>query len=144
MPSWIYSGLLAPHQPDPSAHRHDLIYDFFKYSYIGTSPDLNYIPKSAILRVMHGFFTFPILMWSFDYTLIRWVDQAAWLKARLLFLAISNVGDLIASGVSYLIVRLRSPLGLPMEVDPDRISRKEGREMQIVVSRDITFLLLLG
>ena len=93
---------------------------------------------------MHGFFTFPIFMWSFDSTLIRWVDQAAWLKARLLFLAISNVGDLIASGVSYLIVRLRSPLGLHKEVDPDRISRKEGKEMQIVVSRDITFLLLLG
>ena len=87
---------------------------------------------------------FPILMWSFDSTLIRWVDQAAWLKARLLFLAISNVGDLIASGVSYLIVRLRSPLGLPMEVDPDRISRKEGKVMEIIVSRDITFLLLLG
>ena len=28
MPSWIYSGLLAPRRPDPSAHRHDQIYDF--------------------------------------------------------------------------------------------------------------------
>ena len=64
-------------------------------------------------------------MWSFDSTLIRWVDQAAWLKAQMLFLAISNVGDPIASSVRYLIVRLRSLLGLPMEVDPDRVSRKE-------------------
>ena len=62
--------------------------------------------------------TFPIHMWSLDSTLIRWVEQAAWLKAQLLFLAISNDGDPIASGVSYLIVRLRSLLGLPMEVAP--------------------------
>ena len=61
---------------------------------------------------------FPIHMWSFDSTLIRWVDQAAWLKAQMLFLAISNDGDPIASGVRYLIVRLRSLLGLPMEVAP--------------------------
>ena len=61
---------------------------------------------------------FPIHMWSLDSTLIRWVERAAWLKAQLLFLAISNDGDPIASGVSYLIVRLRSLLGLPMEVAP--------------------------
>ena len=89
-----------------------------EYSYIGTSPDLNYIHISAIFRVMHGFFTFSDSLVVLRFALIRWVDQAAWLKARLLFLAISNVGDLIASGVSYLIVRLRSLLGLPMEVAP--------------------------
>ena len=73
---------------------------------------------------------------------MEWIGQAAWLSARQLSLAISSVGDLTAPGVSYLIIYLRSSLGLPTEVDPDRIYRK-GKVMWIVVSKDITFLRLL-
>ena len=73
---------------------------------------------------MHGFFTSRILSWSFDYSLMEWIGQAAWLSARQLSLAISSVGDLTAPSVSYLIIYLRSSLGLPTEVDPDRIYQK--------------------
>ena len=56
--------------------------------------------------------------------MIEWASQAAWLTTRILFLAISSTGDLIASGISHLIIYLRSSLGLPAEVDTDRIYRK--------------------
>ena len=71
-----------------------------------------------------------------------WVSQAAWLSARHLSHAISSVGDLIAPGVSYLIIYLRSSLGLPTEVDPDRIYQKE-KSQEDSISQDLTFLRLL-
>ena len=68
--------------------------------------------------------------------MIEWIGQAAWLSARHLSLAISSVGDLTAPGVSYLIIYLRSSLGLPTEVDPDRIYRK-GKVMWIVFPKTL-------
>ena len=73
---------------------------------------------------------------------MEWIGQAAWLSARQLSLAISSVGDLTAPGVSYLIIYLRSSLGLPTEVDPDRIYRKGESDVDSI-SKDITFLRLL-
>ena len=73
---------------------------------------------------------------------MEWIGQAAWLSARHLSLAISSVGDLTAPGVSYLIIYLRSSLGLPTEVDPDRIYRKGESDVDSI-SKDITFLRLL-
>ena len=66
--------------------------------------------------------------------MIEWASQAAWLSTRILSLAISSTGDLIASGISHLIINLRSSLDLPTEVDPDRIYRT-GKVMRIVVSK---------
>ena len=91
---------------------------------------------------MHGFFTSRILSGSFDYSLIEWDCQAAWLKARRLSLAVNNVGDLTAPSVSYLIIYLRTSLGLPTEVEPDRIYRKSESSVDSH-SKDITFLRLL-
>ena len=50
--------------------------------------------------------------------------------------------DLIASGISHVIIYLRSSLGLPMEVDPDRIYQK-GESHVDSISQDLAFLLLL-
>ena len=70
----------------------------------------------------------------------RWILQAAWLSECYLYLAVSSVGDPTAPGVSYLRIYLRSSLGLPLEVDPDRIHRK-GESQVDSVFPDLAFLL---
>ena len=91
---------------------------------------------------MPGFFIFRILSQTLDYSLNRWVGQAAWLSARYLSLAVSSVGDPTAPGVSYLKIYLRSSLGLPLEVDPDRIHQRKGESHVDSISPDLAFLLL--